>query len=46
MSNRLKLCCGQMSSEITEGGNDERTEKKTDEMCFLGPGSLSSPDDD
>lgn len=35
VSNRLKLCCGQISSEIT-GENDERTEKETDEMCFVG----------
>lgn len=38
MSNRLKLCCGQVSSKITEGENDERTEEKTDEMHFVGPG--------
>lgn len=45
MSNRLKLCCGQISSEITEGENDERAEKKIHEMHFVGPGSLSEPDD-
>ena len=44
-SDMLKLCYGQMSSEITGGENDERAEKKTHEMHFTGPGLPSEPDD-
>lgn len=43
-SDILKLCCGQMSSEIT-GENYERAEKKTHDMHFTGPGLPTEADD-